>query len=109
MCDKDSMSVQCEPVQCPSIENPTCGEPGQQLVNKTDGCCSTQSCGQLQCLRKCDSVTLMVVKSVSDKASPTKLSYWFGLELFINTICILTSYVLGTLAGQVWLLAISNY
>ncbi|KAM8763409.1 mucin-5B-like [Acanthopagrus schlegelii] len=44
MCDKDSMSVQCEPVQCPSIENPTCGEPGQQLVNKTDGCCSTQSC-----------------------------------------------------------------
>uniref|UniRef100_A0A671UAZ1 VWFD domain-containing protein n=1 Tax=Sparus aurata TaxID=8175 RepID=A0A671UAZ1_SPAAU len=44
MCDKDSMSVQCEPVQCPSIESPTCGEPGQQLVNKTDGCCSTQSC-----------------------------------------------------------------
>lgn len=44
VCDEDSMSIQCQPVQCPSVQSPTCSEPGQQLVNKTDGCCTTQSC-----------------------------------------------------------------
>ncbi|XP_059209679.1 intestinal mucin-like protein [Centropristis striata] len=44
MCDKDSMSIQCEPIKCPTVEIPDCSGPGQQLVNKTDGCCTTQSC-----------------------------------------------------------------
>ncbi|XP_034729848.1 intestinal mucin-like protein [Etheostoma cragini] len=44
MCDKDSMSIQCLPVQCPSVQSPNCSGPGQQLVNKTDGCCTTPSC-----------------------------------------------------------------
>eukprot|EP00064_Thunnus_orientalis_P016582 superscaffoldBa00003318_g16648 len=44
VCDKDSMSVQCQPVHCPSVQSPICSKPGQQLVNKTDGCCTTQSC-----------------------------------------------------------------
>ncbi|XP_074481538.1 mucin-5B-like [Sebastes fasciatus] len=43
-CDNDSMSIQCEPVQCPSVKSPDCSGPGQQLVNKTDGCCTIQSC-----------------------------------------------------------------
>ncbi|XP_053177615.1 mucin-2-like [Scomber japonicus] len=44
VCDKDSMSVQCQPIECPSVQSPNCSEPGQQLVNKTDDCCTTQSC-----------------------------------------------------------------
>ncbi|XP_041795282.1 intestinal mucin-like protein [Chelmon rostratus] len=44
VCDKDSMSIQCQPVQCPLSQSPNCSEPCQQLVNKTDGCCTTQSC-----------------------------------------------------------------
>uniref|UniRef100_A0A669EMA0 VWFD domain-containing protein n=1 Tax=Oreochromis niloticus TaxID=8128 RepID=A0A669EMA0_ORENI len=44
VCDKDSMSVQCEPVQCQSVQRPNCSEPGQQLVNNTVNCCTTQSC-----------------------------------------------------------------
>ncbi|KAM6950303.1 mucin-2-like [Lycodopsis pacificus] len=43
-CDNDSMSVQCQPVQCPTIQIPICSQPGQQLLNNTDGCCTTQSC-----------------------------------------------------------------
>ncbi|KAK2853380.1 hypothetical protein Q5P01_006041 [Channa striata] len=44
VCDKDSMSIHCEPIKCPSVEELNCTEAGQQLVNKTDGCCATQSC-----------------------------------------------------------------
>ncbi|XP_071345430.1 mucin-5AC-like [Trachinotus anak] len=43
-CDKDSMSIRCEPIKCPTVPSPNCTEPGQQLVNKTDSCCTTQSC-----------------------------------------------------------------
>uniref|UniRef100_A0A674NK34 VWFD domain-containing protein n=1 Tax=Takifugu rubripes TaxID=31033 RepID=A0A674NK34_TAKRU len=42
-CDSSSMMSQCQPVQCPTVPTPTCSEPGQQLVNKTDGCCTNQS------------------------------------------------------------------
>ncbi|XP_029318688.1 intestinal mucin-like protein, partial [Cottoperca gobio] len=44
VCDMDSMSIQCEPVQCPTVQSPICSGAGQQLVNHTEGCCSTQSC-----------------------------------------------------------------
>ncbi|XP_076592712.1 mucin-5B-like [Chaetodon auriga] len=44
VCDEDSMSIQCQPVQCPLSQISICSEPCQQLVNKTDGCCTTQSC-----------------------------------------------------------------
>ncbi|MEQ2305915.1 hypothetical protein AMECASPLE_002893 [Ameca splendens] len=43
-CDQDSMSVRCEPVKCPEVQNPNCTESGQQLLNKTEGCCPTQTC-----------------------------------------------------------------
>lgn len=46
VCDNDSMSIQCEPVQCPSVQSPVCSDPAQQLVNKTEGCCKTQACGK---------------------------------------------------------------
>ncbi|PWA32799.1 hypothetical protein CCH79_00018027 [Gambusia affinis] len=43
-CDQDSMSVRCEPVTCPEVQEPNCSEPGQQLTNTTQGCCTTQTC-----------------------------------------------------------------
>ncbi|XP_054464037.1 mucin-5B-like [Anoplopoma fimbria] len=70
MCDKDSMSIQCQPVQCPTIQSPNCSEPGQQLVNKTDVCCTTQSC-------ECN-VNLC----------PTPVTCPLGFQLnFINSTC----------------------
>ncbi|KAM3625281.1 uncharacterized protein V6R79_009622 [Siganus canaliculatus] len=44
VCDKDSMSVHCEPIQCPTPSQVNCSGPGQQLVNTTGSCCTTQSC-----------------------------------------------------------------
>ncbi|XP_035538108.1 intestinal mucin-like protein [Morone saxatilis] len=44
LCDKDSMSIRCEPAVCPPVQSPNCSESGQQLVNKTDSCCTTSSC-----------------------------------------------------------------
>ncbi|XP_039982445.1 intestinal mucin-like protein [Xiphias gladius] len=44
VCDKDSMSIRCVPIQCPTVQSPNCSESGQQLVNKTEGCCTIQSC-----------------------------------------------------------------
>ncbi|KAG7239607.1 hypothetical protein INR49_028759, partial [Caranx melampygus] len=44
MCDADSMSIQCEPIECPTVQTPNCSEPGQQLVNQTSDCCTTQKC-----------------------------------------------------------------
>lgn len=44
VCDKDSMSIQCESVQCPAEVTVYCTEPGQQVVNKTENCCSQQAC-----------------------------------------------------------------
>ncbi|XP_075325255.1 intestinal mucin-like protein [Odontesthes bonariensis] len=44
VCDEDSMSIDCQPVQCPAVQRPNCSEPGHQLVNKTNGCCTTPSC-----------------------------------------------------------------
>uniref|UniRef100_A0A3Q3A165 Intestinal mucin-like protein n=1 Tax=Kryptolebias marmoratus TaxID=37003 RepID=A0A3Q3A165_KRYMA len=49
-CDPDFMSIQCEPVPCPAEPSPDCSEPGQQLVNRTDGCCPTRFCGESVCL-----------------------------------------------------------
>ncbi|XP_072321727.1 mucin-5B-like [Eucyclogobius newberryi] len=44
MCDKDSMSVQCTPVQCSAVIPANCSEPGQQAVNRTENCCTQQIC-----------------------------------------------------------------
>ncbi|XP_062417985.1 mucin-5B-like [Pungitius pungitius] len=44
LCDNDSLSIQCQPVLCPTALSPNCSLPGQQLVNHTDGCCTKQSC-----------------------------------------------------------------
>uniref|UniRef100_A0A4W6CZY1 VWFD domain-containing protein n=1 Tax=Lates calcarifer TaxID=8187 RepID=A0A4W6CZY1_LATCA len=48
VCDADSMSIQCTPVKCStdSTQSRNCTKPGQQLVNKTDGCCTTETCGK---------------------------------------------------------------
>lgn len=60
ICDNDSMSIQCQPVLCPTTPSPNCSLPGQQLVNHTDGCCTTQSCGGLKWHRtRWDSVRLL--------------------------------------------------
>ncbi|KAM4743671.1 mucin-5B-like [Anableps anableps] len=48
-CDQDSMGVRCEPVTCPEVQSPNCTEPGQQLLNKTEGCCTTQTCAPVAC------------------------------------------------------------
>ncbi|XP_048119449.1 intestinal mucin-like protein [Alosa alosa] len=43
-CEPDTLSVQCEPVSCPPPITVTCDQPGYEIVNKTDGCCQSQTC-----------------------------------------------------------------
>ncbi|XP_027128791.1 mucin-5AC [Larimichthys crocea] len=43
-CDKDTLSVQCEPLTCPTQEPITCTEEGEVLVNRTVDCCSKLTC-----------------------------------------------------------------
>ncbi|XP_051800840.1 intestinal mucin-like protein, partial [Acanthochromis polyacanthus] len=70
-CNQDSMSVQCQPVQCPSVHSPNCSEPGQQLVNTTGSCCTTQSC---EC-------------NVSLCPAPITCPLGFQLNVTANTTC----------------------
>ncbi|KAF7659858.1 hypothetical protein LDENG_00292200 [Lucifuga dentata] len=44
VCDEDTMSVQCEPVTCPTQEPPTCDKEGEVLVNQTVDCCERLTC-----------------------------------------------------------------
>lgn len=44
VCDKDSLSTRCIPVQCPTEGAVNCSEPGQQIVNQTNTCCTQQIC-----------------------------------------------------------------
>lgn len=44
VCDKNSLSTQCMPVQCPTEGAVNCSEPGQQIVNQTNNCCTQQTC-----------------------------------------------------------------
>ncbi|KAM4734669.1 mucin-2-like [Anableps anableps] len=43
-CDKDSLSVVCEPLVCPTQEPIKCTEDGEVLVNRTVNCCQELMC-----------------------------------------------------------------
>lgn len=46
VCDKDTMSVECDPIICPIPEPIVCTAEGEVLMNSTLDCCSKQSCGE---------------------------------------------------------------
>lgn len=46
VCDKHTLSVQCEPIICPIPEPIDCTKEGEMLVNNTLDCCSQQSCSE---------------------------------------------------------------
>uniref|UniRef100_A0A8P4KJC6 Mucin-2 n=2 Tax=Dicentrarchus labrax TaxID=13489 RepID=A0A8P4KJC6_DICLA len=55
VCDEDTLSVQCEPLSCPTQEPITCTEEGEVLVNRTVDCCEKLTC---ECDRsRCSLVT----------------------------------------------------
>ncbi|XP_035520752.1 mucin-5AC-like [Morone saxatilis] len=55
VCDKDTLSVQCKPLTCPTQEPITCTEEGEVLVNRTVDCCEKLTC---ECDRsRCSLVT----------------------------------------------------
>ncbi|KAM4554078.1 intestinal mucin-like protein [Fundulus diaphanus] len=43
-CDKNTLSVLCEPLVCPTQEQIKCTESGQVLVNRTVNCCQELKC-----------------------------------------------------------------
>uniref|UniRef100_A0A3Q1I5B4 Mucin 5.1, oligomeric mucus/gel-forming n=1 Tax=Anabas testudineus TaxID=64144 RepID=A0A3Q1I5B4_ANATE len=45
VCSKDTMSVQCKPLTCPTQEPVNCTKEGEVLGKKTVDCCDTQICG----------------------------------------------------------------
>uniref|UniRef100_A0A3Q2DBP3 VWFD domain-containing protein n=1 Tax=Cyprinodon variegatus TaxID=28743 RepID=A0A3Q2DBP3_CYPVA len=85
-CDGDSMSVRCEPVKCPEVQSPNCSELGQQLINKTEGCCTTQSCGQ--CLCRIEHPSTPQECYCGPKTDPTtKLNIITCTPVLCNTSC----------------------
>ncbi|KAK2917757.1 hypothetical protein Q8A73_004503 [Channa argus] len=44
VCDKDTFSVQCRRLTCPTQEPITCTEEGEVLVTRTVDCCARQTC-----------------------------------------------------------------
>uniref|UniRef100_A0A3Q2CYM2 VWFD domain-containing protein n=2 Tax=Cyprinodon variegatus TaxID=28743 RepID=A0A3Q2CYM2_CYPVA len=50
-CDKDTLSVVCEPLVCPTPEPITCTENGEVLVNRTVNCCQELTCGECMCAK----------------------------------------------------------
>uniref|UniRef100_A0A8C4T9V2 Mucin-5AC n=1 Tax=Erpetoichthys calabaricus TaxID=27687 RepID=A0A8C4T9V2_ERPCA len=49
VCDKESMSIQCKPLQCPLLPVPSCNKDGQVLVTEpmvNNSCCNVSKCGE---------------------------------------------------------------
>uniref|UniRef100_A0A8P4K2B8 Mucin-2 n=1 Tax=Dicentrarchus labrax TaxID=13489 RepID=A0A8P4K2B8_DICLA len=51
VCDEDTLSVQCEPLSCPTQEPITCTEEGEVLVNRTVDCCEKLTYFTFYCLQ----------------------------------------------------------
>ncbi|XP_016529207.1 mucin-2-like [Poecilia formosa] len=74
-CDKDSLSVKCEPLVCPTQEPIQCTEDGEVLVNRTVNCCQelTCECDKNRCLsptQKCNLGFELTVKVSNESCCP---------------------------------------
>ncbi|XP_040893938.1 mucin-2-like isoform X2 [Toxotes jaculatrix] len=76
-CDKDTLSVQCKPVTCPTQQPVTCTEEGEVLVNRTVDCCERLTC-------ECDK---------SRCSSPPKCKVGFELDVHISNDSCCQSYL----------------
>ncbi|XP_067447173.1 mucin-5AC [Thunnus thynnus] len=69
VCDEDTLSVQCEPLACPTQEPITCNKEGEVLVNHTVDCCERLTC-------ECDKKSCSVLKQ--------KCKLGFELEIQVS-------------------------
>lgn len=91
------MGVVCKPIKCPEVASPNCTEEGQELVNKSNGCCTTQTCGQFWSLTsnpqgKFDSRQF----EVSLKFSPEGFFTYVLSKMLKNDLNVVT-FVIGVL------------
>ncbi|XP_044050298.1 LOW QUALITY PROTEIN: mucin-5B-like [Siniperca chuatsi] len=75
-CNKDTMSVQCEPLTCPTPEPIICPKEGEVLVNRTVDCCNRLTC-------ECDKNRCLL---------PTQCKLGFELEIHISNESCCPSY-----------------
>uniref|UniRef100_A0A3Q1IF11 Intestinal mucin-like protein n=2 Tax=Anabas testudineus TaxID=64144 RepID=A0A3Q1IF11_ANATE len=72
-CDKDTMSVQCKPLTCPTQKTVTCTKEGEVLVTKKVDCCDTQIC-------ECD-------KSRCGSQKKCELGFELKINIFNDSCC----------------------
>uniref|UniRef100_A0A8B9HTF2 Mucin 5.1, oligomeric mucus/gel-forming n=1 Tax=Astyanax mexicanus TaxID=7994 RepID=A0A8B9HTF2_ASTMX len=58
-CDADTLSIQCKDVACPTVPTPVCDKPGEVLIKKTDGCCTSYECRNDDLCKSCKCGTTM--------------------------------------------------
>uniref|UniRef100_A0A3Q1CSZ2 Uncharacterized protein n=1 Tax=Amphiprion ocellaris TaxID=80972 RepID=A0A3Q1CSZ2_AMPOC len=90
VCDEDSLSVQCEPVMCPTQKPITCTKEGQVLVNRTVDCCQslTCECDKNSCSSqkpKCDLGFELEILISNDSCCPVHHCVPKGVCVFNNT------------------------
>ncbi|XP_039604634.1 mucin-5B-like [Polypterus senegalus] len=78
VCDKESMSIQCKPLQCPLLPVPSCNKDGQVLVTEpmvNNSCCNVSKC---ECninfcshaVKSCEAGYQLVARTPTDGCCP---------------------------------------
>ncbi|XP_074488742.1 intestinal mucin-like protein [Sebastes fasciatus] len=90
VCDADTMSVQCEPLACPSQKPITCTKEGEVLVEREVDCCMrpTCECDRSRCLsptQKCKLGFEMEIQMLNGTCCPSYLCVPKGVCVFNDT------------------------
>ncbi|XP_026221171.1 mucin-2-like [Anabas testudineus] len=89
VCSKDTMSVQCKPLTCPTQEPVNCTKEGEVLGKKTVDCCDTQICECDKSLcrsqKKCEPGFELKIIILNDSCCPDYSCVPIGVCVFNDT------------------------